>query len=114
MEFACEKFRPYILGSHVIIHTDHATIKYLMENKDAKLRLIKWILLLQEFDLEIKDKKRSDNVIVDHLSKMEKPTENERVTEIKENFPDEQLFQVLVQLYADIVNYLAWNHATRF
>ena len=114
MEFACEKFRPCILGSYVIIHTDHATIKYLMANKDAKLRLIKWVLLLQEFDLEIKDKKRSDNVIVDHLSKMEKPTENERGTKIKENFPDEQLFQVLVQLYADIVNYLAWNHATRF
>ena len=46
MVFACEKFRPYILGSHVIIHTDHAAIKYLMENKDAKPRLIMWLLLL--------------------------------------------------------------------
>ena len=55
--FACEKFRPCILGSHVIIHTDHAAIKYLMENKGAKPRLIRWVLLLQEFDLEIKDKK---------------------------------------------------------
>ena len=54
MVFACEKFRPYILGSHVIIHTNHATIKYLMANKDAKPRLIRWVLLLQEFDLEIK------------------------------------------------------------
>ena len=42
---ACEKFRPYILGSHVIIHTDHAEIKYLMAKKEAKLRLIKWVLL---------------------------------------------------------------------
>ena len=46
MVFACEKFRPYILGSHVIIHTDHETIKYLMAKKDAKLRLIRWVLLL--------------------------------------------------------------------
>ena len=71
--FACENFRPYILGSHVIIHTDHATIKYLMTKKEAKPRLIRWLLLLMEFDLEIKDKKGCDNVIVDHLSRVEKP-----------------------------------------
>ena len=46
MVFACEKFRPYILGSHVIIHTDHATIRYLMAKKEAKPRLIRWVLLL--------------------------------------------------------------------
>ena len=92
MVFAYEKIRPYILGSHVIIHTDHATIKYLMAKKDAKPRLIMWVLLLQEFDIEIKDKKGSDNVIANHLSRMERPIEEERETEIEENFPDEQLF----------------------
>ena len=109
MVFACEKFRPYILGSHVIIHTDHATIKYLMAKKDAKSRLIRWVLLLQEFDLEIKDKKSSDNVIIDHLFRLEMTTEEEREIEIEENFPNEQLFLLLAQVpwYVDIMNYLA-------
>ena len=107
--FACEKFRPYILGSHVVIHTDHAAIKYLMAKREAKPRLIRWVLLLQEFDLEIKDKKGSDNVIADHLSRVEKHTVEEKGREIAENFPDEQLFQLSLQSpwYADIVNYLA-------
>ena len=107
--FACEKFRQYILGSHVVIHTDHAAIKYLMSKKEAKPRLIRWVLLLQEFDLEIKDKKGCDNVIADHLSRVERSTEEEEKVILTENFPDEQLFKVSCQLpwYADIVNYLS-------
>ena len=46
MVFACEKFRPYILRSHVIIHTDHIAIRYLMTKKDVNIRLIRWVLLL--------------------------------------------------------------------
>ena len=86
--FSCEKFRPYILGSHVIIHTDRETYKYLMEKKEAKPRLIRWVLLLQEFDLEIKDKKRCDNVIADHFSRVEKPAVQEEEREIAKTIPD--------------------------
>ena len=107
--FACEKFRPYIMGSHVIVHTDHAAIKYLMSKKEAKPRLIRWVLLLQEFDMEIKDKKGCDNVIADHLSRVEQNETEKEETELKGNFPDEHLFKVSFQIpwYADIVNYLA-------
>ena len=107
--FACENFRPYILGSHVIIHTDHAAIKYLMEKKEAKPRLIRWVLLLHGFDLEIKDKKGCHNVIADHLSRVEKPAVQEEEREIAEKFPYEQLFQLSLQSpwFVDIVNFLA-------
>ena len=53
--FMFDKFRLYLIGNKVIVHTDHPTIKYLMTKKDAKPRLIRWVLLLQEFDLEVKD-----------------------------------------------------------
>ena len=107
--FACEKYRPYILGSHVIVHTDHAAIKYLMSKKEAKPRLIRWVLLLQEFDMEIKDKRGCDNVIADHLSRVERNKAEGEEAGLTENFPGEQLFQLSFQLpwYADIVNYLA-------
>ncbi|WVZ64330.1 hypothetical protein U9M48_013865, partial [Paspalum notatum var. saurae] len=68
--FAFEKFRSYIVNSKVIVYTDHAAIKYLLTKKDAKPRLIRWILMLQEFDVEIVDKKGVENVVADHLSRM--------------------------------------------
>jgi hypothetical protein len=57
--FAIDKFRSYLLGAKVIVYTDHTILKYLLTKKDAKPRLIRWILVLQEFDLEIKGKKGS-------------------------------------------------------
>ena len=68
--YALEKFRPYILGSKIIIYTDHQALKYLLYKKDAKPRLIRWLLLRQEFDLEIKDKKGSENSMANHLSRL--------------------------------------------
>lgn len=61
-------FISYLMDTKVIIHTDHFSFKYLLQKKDAKPRLIKQVLLLQEFDLEIRDKKAYENVVVDHLS----------------------------------------------
>ena len=71
MVFACDKLRPYIVDSKVIVHTDHAAIKYLMEKKDAKPRPIRWVLLLQEFDLHITDRKGVENPVADNLSRLE-------------------------------------------
>ncbi|RVW75126.1 Retrovirus-related Pol polyprotein from transposon 17.6 [Vitis vinifera] len=55
--FALDKFRAYLVGSFIVVFTDHSALKYLLTKQDAKARLIRWILLLQEFDFHIKDKK---------------------------------------------------------
>ncbi|KAH9768606.1 hypothetical protein KPL71_011668 [Citrus sinensis] len=103
--FALEKFRSYLIGSKVIVYSDHAAIRYLLTKKDAKPRLIRWILLLQEFDIEILDKRGSENLVADHLSRL---IHNEDELPLHENFPDEQLLHVgiVTPWYADIVNYL--------
>ncbi|CAN6697888.1 unnamed protein product [Malus baccata var. baccata] len=89
--FALDKFRSYLLGTKVIIYTDHAALKYLLTKKEAKPRLIRWMLLLQEFDIEIRDKKGSENVVADHLSRL---VHEEDVVPIPETFSDEQLMSI--------------------
>ena len=66
--FALDKFRAYLVGASIVIFTDHSVLKYLVKKKDLKARLICWILLLQEFSLEIRYKKGVKNVVADHLS----------------------------------------------
>ena len=105
--FAFDKFKLYLIGNKVIVHTDHSTIKYLMTKKDAKSRLIRWVFLLQEFDLEIKDNKGTENLVADHLSRLEGPRDE---VQVNDDFPDEQLLVIgdtkTVPWFADYVNYL--------
>nr|XP_033517664.1 uncharacterized protein LOC117281911 [Nicotiana tomentosiformis] len=107
--FAFDKFWSYLIGSKVIFYTDHASLRYLIDKKEAKSRLIRWVLLLQEFDLEIHDRKGIENQVADHLSRLEGAETKVEVEDIMETFPDEQLFATSLELapwYADIANYL--------
>jgi len=89
--FVLEKFRQY-LNNGV-----HWSLQYLMQKKDAKARLIRWILLLQEFGLEIKDKKGVENVMVDYLSRI--PNAPVETIPINENFPDEHILVMCKELW---------------
>ncbi|KAI3708571.1 hypothetical protein L2E82_37828 [Cichorium intybus] len=103
--FALDKFRSYIWGSKVVVYTDHSAVRHLLVKKESKPRLIRWILLLQEFDVEIKDKKGAENVVADHLSRL--PAEGLEAG-IKDSFPDEQLLELTgAPWYANYVNFLA-------
>nr|GEX53339.1 reverse transcriptase domain-containing protein [Tanacetum cinerariifolium] len=66
--YAFEKFRSYLIMNKSIVHTDHSAIKYLFAKKDAKARLLRWVLLLQEFNFDVLDTKGAENLAADHLS----------------------------------------------
>jgi len=66
----CLKFSSYLVGAKMIVYTDHATLKHMLIKKEDKPRLICWILLLQEFDLEIRDKVGAENCVAAHLSRI--------------------------------------------
>ncbi|GJW09751.1 reverse transcriptase domain-containing protein [Tanacetum coccineum] len=111
--YAFKKFRPYLVLSKSIVYTDHSTLKYLMNKQDAKPRLLRWVLLLQEFDITIRDKKGSENLAADHLSRLENPhkdvLENK---DINEHFPLETLGVISSEStpwFADYANYHAGN-----
>ena len=91
--FAFEKFRSYLLGTRVIVHNDHSALRYFIGKKDVKARLICWILLLQEFDFEVIDKKRTKNQVINHLSRLQDEAMRELgdKTEIDDTFPHEHV-----------------------
>ena len=108
--FALEKFRSYLLGTRVIVYTDHAALKYLLKKAESKPRLIRWMLWLLEFDLEIRDRSSAQNLVADHLSRIERVSED---SPIQDDFPDDHLY-ILYSIsgsfptpwFANIVNYL--------
>ncbi|GJW76475.1 reverse transcriptase domain-containing protein [Tanacetum coccineum] len=102
--------------SKSIVYTDHSAIKYLFAKKDAKARLMRWILLLQEFDIDVRDKKGAENLAADHLSRLENPHQDKfENKEINEAFPLETLGSIALKddstpWFADFANY----HAGKF
>ncbi|GJU61488.1 reverse transcriptase domain-containing protein, partial [Tanacetum coccineum] len=114
--YAFEKFRSYLIMNKSVVYTDHSALKYLFNKKDAKARLLRWVLLLQEFDFKVIDTKGAENYAADHLSRLENPYENIfDPKEITETFPLETL-SVLISKdqstpwFADFANY----HAGKF
>ncbi|GJY37671.1 putative nucleotidyltransferase, ribonuclease H [Tanacetum coccineum] len=106
--FAFEKFRSYLILSKTIVHTDHSALKHLFKKQDAKPHLIRWILLLQEFNIEIKDKKGTKIVVADHLSRIDN-NELSDDSEVDDNFPGETLMEINTRnepWFADFANYL--------
>ncbi|GJW91219.1 reverse transcriptase domain-containing protein [Tanacetum coccineum] len=112
--YAFEKFRSYLIMNKSVVYTDHSALKYLFNKKDAKARLLRWILLLQEFNFSVIDTKGAENYAADHLSRLENPYENVfDPKEITETFPLETLNAVnsyqSTPWFADFANYHAGN-----
>ena len=91
--FALDKFRVYLVGSFIVVFTDPLALKYLLTKQDAKTRLIRWIFLLQEFNLHIKDKKEVENVVADYLSRIA-IAHNSHSLPINDDFPVESLMLI--------------------
>nr|GEV61862.1 hypothetical protein [Tanacetum cinerariifolium] len=114
--YAFKKFWSYLILNKSIMHTDHSALKYLFAKKDAKARLLRWVLLLQEFNFKVLDTKGVENLVADHLSRLENPYENVLdQKEINETFPLETLSMVTFRgdssapWFPDFANYYAGN-----
>nr|GEU46710.1 hypothetical protein [Tanacetum cinerariifolium] len=114
--YAFEKFRSYLILNKSIVHTDDSALKYLFAKKYLKARLLRWVLLLQEFTFKVIDTKGSENLAADHLSRLENPHQNVLdPKEINESFPLETFNLVSTRgnqstsWFANFANYHARN-----
>nr|GEU42273.1 reverse transcriptase domain-containing protein [Tanacetum cinerariifolium] len=114
--YAFKKFQSYLILNKSIVYTDHSTLKYLFAKKDSKARLLRWVLLLQEFTFKVVDTKGAENLAADNLSRLENPHQNVLdPKEINESFPIETLNLVSTcdnqstLWFADFANYHAGN-----
>ncbi|RVW77825.1 Transposon Ty3-I Gag-Pol polyprotein [Vitis vinifera] len=96
--FALDKFLAYLVGSFIVVFTNHSDLKYLLTKQDAKARLIRWILLLQEFNLQIRDKRGIENVVADHLSRLVIAHDSHGLP-INDDFPEESLMSIEIHAY---------------
>ncbi|XP_072060258.1 uncharacterized protein [Arachis hypogaea] len=104
--FDLDKFRTYLLGTKAVVYSDHAALKYLLDKKESEPRLMHWILLLQEFDLEIKDRSGFQNLVVDHLSRLEHIKRDSTLINDAFSFDSLQAISKVVPWYASIADYL--------
>ena len=105
--YALDKFRAHLVGYDIVIFIDHSSLKYLLTKQNAKAKLIRWVLLLQEFNLQIKDKKGVENVVADHLSRLT-IAHDTHSPPINDEFSEESLMQLeKAPWYAHISNFLA-------
>nr|GEU54353.1 reverse transcriptase domain-containing protein [Tanacetum cinerariifolium] len=118
--YAFEKFRSYPIMNKCIVYTDHSTLKYLFAKKDSKARLLRWVLLLQDFTFKVIDTKRTENLAADHLSRVENQHQNVlNPKEINESFPLKTLNLVSTRgnqstpWFADFANYHARNFVVK-
>nr|GEX36670.1 reverse transcriptase domain-containing protein [Tanacetum cinerariifolium] len=114
--YAFEKFWSYLIMNKSIVYTNHSALKYLFAKKDLKARLLRWVLLLQEFTFKVIDTKGAENLAADHLSRLENPHQNVLdPKEINESFPFATLNLVSTRgnqstpWFADFANYHARN-----
>nr|GFA75346.1 reverse transcriptase domain-containing protein [Tanacetum cinerariifolium] len=118
--YAFDKFRSYLIINKSIVYTDHSALIYLFAKKDSKARLLRWVLLLQEFKFKVIDTKGDENLAADHLSRLENPHQNVLdPKEINKSFPLETLNMVSFRgnsstpWFADFANYDAGNFVVK-
>nr|GEV23263.1 reverse transcriptase domain-containing protein [Tanacetum cinerariifolium] len=118
--YAFKKFQSYLIMNKRIVYTDHSALKYLFAKKDSKARLLRWVLLLQEFIVKVIDTKGAKNMTADHLSLLENPHQNVLdPKEINESFPLETLNMVSFRgnsstsWFAEFANYHAGNFVVK-